>query len=114
MEMSLFTDYALRTLIYAGLVEHDRLASVRSIANAYGLSQHHLVKVVHRLSKLLTAARRDTRLVVMTGRLAAGVSVDQAAAEFRVLAETLETEHPNTNRGRQVQLLSARRAIGGR
>lgn len=52
MEMSLFTDYALRTLIYAGLAEDDRLASVRSMADSYGLSQHHLVKVVHRLSKL--------------------------------------------------------------
>lgn len=59
------------------------------------------------------AETRDTRLVMMTGRLAAGVSVDQAAAEFRVLAQSLETEHPNTNRGRQLLLLSARRAIGG-
>lgn len=58
-------------------------------------------------------AARDTRPVMLTGRLAPGVSVDQAAAEFRVLAEALEAEHPQTNRGRQLQLLSARRAIGG-
>jgi predicted permease len=50
---------------------------------------------------------------MVTGRLAPGVSVEQAAAEFRVLAETLEAEYPDTNRGRQLQLLSARRAIGG-
>jgi putative ABC transport system permease protein len=59
------------------------------------------------------AETRDTRLVMMTGRLTPGVTVDQAAAEFRVLAEALEAEHPQTNRGRQVQVLSARRAIGG-
>ena len=56
---------------------------------------------------------RDTRPVMITGRLAPGVTVDQAAAEFRVLAEALEREQPQTNRGRQLQLLSARRAIGG-
>ncbi len=61
----------------------------------------------------LRTEARDTRLVMITGRLAPGVSVEQAAAEFRVLAETLETEHPETNRGRQLRLLSARRAIGG-
>jgi putative ABC transport system permease protein len=59
------------------------------------------------------AEPRDTQPVMMTGRLAPGVTVEQAAAEFRVLAKALEAEHPQTNRGRQVQVLSARRAIGG-
>ena len=51
MEMSQFTDYALRVLIYSGL-ESDRLVSVRSIAEAYDISQNHLVKVVHKLGQL--------------------------------------------------------------
>ena len=49
MELSQFTDYSLRVLIFAGL--SDRLVSVPEIAETYQISQHHLVKVVHHLSK---------------------------------------------------------------
>jgi Rrf2 family nitric oxide-sensitive transcriptional repressor len=51
MEMSQFTDYSLRALIYSGL-EPERLVSVRSISEAFNISQNHLVKVVHKLSQL--------------------------------------------------------------
>ena len=49
MELSQFTDYSLRVLIFAGL--SDRLVSVPEIAETHQISQHHLVKVVHHLSK---------------------------------------------------------------
>ncbi|MCB1100581.1 MAG: Rrf2 family transcriptional regulator [Verrucomicrobiae bacterium] len=63
MELSQFTDYALRTLIYVGMSEqHNRLSteqspppslpSVREIAEAFHISQNHLVKVVHKLAQL--------------------------------------------------------------
>lgn len=48
MELSQFSDYSLRVLIFAGLSEG--LVSVPQIASSYGISQHHLVKVVHHLS----------------------------------------------------------------
>ena len=51
MELSQFTDYSLRVLMFAGC-ERDRLCSVAEIADSYGISRHHLVKVVHRLAKL--------------------------------------------------------------
>ncbi|MBT3569294.1 MAG: Rrf2 family transcriptional regulator [Opitutae bacterium] len=51
MELSQFTDYSLRVLIYVSLRE-DKLSSVKDIAESYGISQNHLVKVVHNLSKL--------------------------------------------------------------
>ena len=49
MELSQFSDYSLRVMMFAGL--SDRLVSVPEIAKTYQISQHHLVKIVHHLSK---------------------------------------------------------------
>ncbi len=51
MELSLFTDFSLRTLIYAGL-NPARTITVPEVAAAYGISENHLVKVTHKLGKL--------------------------------------------------------------
>lgn len=50
MELSRFTDYSLRTLIYAG-IHPDRIITVPEVAGAYGLSKNHLVKIAHKLGK---------------------------------------------------------------
>ncbi|KYP81397.1 Rrf2 family transcriptional regulator [Ferroacidibacillus organovorans] len=52
MNLTLFTDYSLRTLIYLGSLEGQQKASVEQIAKAYGISHHHLVRVGQRLAKL--------------------------------------------------------------
>lgn len=51
MELSRFTDYSLRTLLYAGL-HPDRILTVPEVAVAYGISENHLVKITHKLGKL--------------------------------------------------------------
>ena len=50
MRLTTFSDYSLRVLTYLG-VNDGRLATVGEIAAAYGVSEHHLVKVVHHLSQ---------------------------------------------------------------
>ena len=58
MRLTLHTDYALRTLLYMG-IHADRRVSIHEIASAYDISENHLVKVIHRLSRLgLIDARR--------------------------------------------------------
>ncbi|MEX2579450.1 MAG: Rrf2 family transcriptional regulator [Verrucomicrobiales bacterium] len=51
MELSRFTDYSLRTLIYAG-IHSGRTITVPEVARAYGISEHHLVKIAHKLGKM--------------------------------------------------------------
>jgi len=50
MRLTLHTDYALRTLIYLGL-RRERRVSIREIAEAYRISENHLIKVVHNLGR---------------------------------------------------------------
>jgi Rrf2 family transcriptional regulator, nitric oxide-sensitive transcriptional repressor len=51
MQLTQFTDYALRTLIYVALRKQE-LCTIAEIAQSYQISKNHLVKVVHRLSQL--------------------------------------------------------------
>ncbi len=46
MHLTAFSDYTLRTLMYLAL-RPDRLCTIDEIAAAYGISAHHLTKVVH-------------------------------------------------------------------
>jgi Rrf2 family nitric oxide-sensitive transcriptional repressor len=52
MRLTNFTDYTLRALIYLGLHQNeDRLVTIGDIATAYGISENHLMKIVHHLGK---------------------------------------------------------------
>ncbi len=51
MQLTIFTDYGLRTLMYLA-AQPDRVCSAREIAAHYGISYNHLVKVVQKLSQI--------------------------------------------------------------
>ncbi len=48
MQLTRFTDYSLRVLIYLG-THPESLATVGAIASEYGISRNHLTRVVHQL-----------------------------------------------------------------
>lgn len=50
MRLTRYTDYALRVLLFLG-ARPDKPCAISGMAKAYGISQNHLMKVVHGLGK---------------------------------------------------------------
>jgi Rrf2 family transcriptional regulator, nitric oxide-sensitive transcriptional repressor len=50
MRISTYSDYALRVLMHAALRRPER-STVDEVANAFSISRHHLVKIVHDLGR---------------------------------------------------------------
>ena len=50
MQLTQYTDYSLRVLIYLSQKREGELATITEIADFYGISRNHLVKVVHNLA----------------------------------------------------------------
>lgn len=50
MRFTRYTDYALRVLMYLGR-KGDDLSTIKEIASRYGISENHLMKVVHQLGR---------------------------------------------------------------
>ncbi len=50
MRLTRYTDFAMRVLFHLG-VNDGKIVPISAIAQAYGISQNHLVKVVHDLVK---------------------------------------------------------------
>ncbi|MEI7597962.1 MAG: Rrf2 family transcriptional regulator [Aestuariivirga sp.] len=50
MRLSVFTDYSLRVLIQAAL-RHPNKVTIDEVANAFGISRNHLIKVINKLGR---------------------------------------------------------------
>ena len=86
MRLTTFTDYSLRVLLYVATAPQGR-ANIAEIAAKYGVSEHHIVKVVHLLGKqgLLSNTR---------GR-GGGVRLAMAPREINVGRVVRITEEPS-------------------
>jgi len=51
MQLTLYTDYSLRVLVYLMLMNHKPV-TITEIAEYYNVSRNHLVKIVHNLGML--------------------------------------------------------------
>jgi Rrf2 family nitric oxide-sensitive transcriptional repressor len=50
MKLSAYSDYSLRLLMHAALRSPERV-TVKEVAQTFGISRHHLVKIVHDLGR---------------------------------------------------------------
>lgn len=52
MQLTSFTDYALRTLIYLASLPDNELTNITEVTDLFGVSRNHMVKVINRLGQL--------------------------------------------------------------
>ena len=95
MQLSQFTDYALRSLILVAL-NGERLTTIDEIATRFGISKDHVRKVVHRLATVgfLTATRGKNgglRLGIPAERVKLGDVVRATESGF-ALADCLRAD----------------------
>jgi Rrf2 family nitric oxide-sensitive transcriptional repressor len=83
MRLSLHTDYALRALIYLAAMS-EPATTAGAIAESYGISKNHLVKVLQRL--------RDLGLVETVRGRGGGVRLSTRAEDIRLGAVVRKTE----------------------
>jgi len=83
MQLTMFTDYALRVLMMVGLKDGE-LATIPEISERYGISRNHLMKVVHHLS-------RAGYLATVRGK-GGGIRLARPASEIRIGAVIRDTE----------------------
>jgi Rrf2 family nitric oxide-sensitive transcriptional repressor len=86
MKLSLFSDYSLRTLMYGAV--SGELFQLDAVTAAYGISRHHLAKVVHRLGRL-------GYLETQRGR-GGGIRLARPPEDIRIGRLVRETEQQTT------------------
>ncbi len=52
MQLTSFTDYSLRALVYMASLPNNELTSITQVTEVYGVSRHHMVKIINRLGQL--------------------------------------------------------------
>jgi len=76
MQLTLHADYAFRVLLYLGSQPPGHVAATKDISQSYGISKHHLVRVVQTLSE-------HGYVAVNAGR-AGGVSLAREADQIKL------------------------------
>lgn len=90
MRLTDWTDYTLRVLMYCGAQAPERLVTIAEMAQNYGISRHHLTKIVNQLAHqgLVATVRGRSggvRLTQPAAQINLGAVVRAAEPDFRLV-----------------------------
>ena len=90
MRLTIYTDYALRMMMYLA-INDDELATIAEIADSYGISKAHLMKVAHQLGiagyiETVRGRRGGLRLAKPAKAISLGEIVRQTEPDMAVIA----------------------------
>ncbi|HYO66736.1 MAG TPA: Rrf2 family transcriptional regulator [Archangium sp.] len=97
MHLTLHADYSLRVLLYLA-VNPDRVISTGEVSGAYGISKHHLVRVVQGLGRHGFVEVRPGRSGgVVLARAPSEISVGEVVRRMEPDFHIVECFDPKTN-----------------
>jgi Rrf2 family transcriptional regulator, nitric oxide-sensitive transcriptional repressor len=112
MRLTTFSDYSLRVLVYLA-VHRDRLATIAEIAQAYGVSENHLMKVVHQLAQRgHVETIRGKGGGIRLARPPAAINIGAVVRETEDNTAFVECFEPETSNCRIAPACQLRRIIG--
>lgn len=87
MQLTSFTDYGLRALIYMASLPEDKMTNITEVTNVYGVSRNHMVKIINQLSRVgLVAAVRGKNGGIYLGKPADQIRIGEVVRLLEPLA----------------------------
>ncbi|ACS84598.1 MULTISPECIES: nitric oxide-sensing transcriptional repressor NsrR [Musicola] len=87
MQLTSFTDYGLRALIYMASLPDGKMTSITEVTEVYGVSRNHMVKIINQLSRAgLVMAVRGKNGGIRLGRDPATIRIGDVVRELEPLA----------------------------
>ncbi|AFJ48624.1 nitric oxide-sensing transcriptional repressor NsrR [Shimwellia blattae] len=86
MQLTSFTDYGLRALIYMASLPEGKMTSISEVTEVYGVSRNHMVKIINQLSRAgYVAAVRGKNGGIRLGRPAGDIRIGDVVRELEPL-----------------------------
>lgn len=86
MQLTSFTDYGLRALIYLASLPAGQMTSISEVTETYGVSRHHMVKIINQLSRAgYVSALRGKNGGIRLGKPAAEIVIGQVVRTLEPL-----------------------------
>ncbi|SQI43511.1 HTH-type transcriptional repressor NsrR [Leminorella richardii] len=87
MQLTSFTDYGLRALVYMASLPKGELTSISQVTDVYGVSRNHMVKIVNQLSRVgLVDAVRGKNGGIRLGKPAADIRIGDVVRAMEPLS----------------------------
>ena len=87
MQLTSFTDFGLRALIYMASLPEGRMTSISEVTSVYGVSRNHMVKIINQLSRSgYVAAVRGKNGGIRLGKPAQEICIGDVVRELEPLA----------------------------
>ncbi|PKH23172.1 HTH-type transcriptional repressor NsrR [Enterobacterales bacterium CwR94] len=86
MQLTSFTDFGLRALIYMATLPNDKMTSISEVTDIYGVSRNHMVKIINQLSRHgYVAAVRGKNGGIRLGKPASEIVVGEVVRSLEPL-----------------------------
>ena len=86
MQLTSFTDYGLRALIYLAALPEGQMTSITEVTETYGVSRNHMVKIINQLSRAgYVAATRGKNGGIRLGKPAQEIVIGQVVRDMEPL-----------------------------